>query len=144
MILKQYKMRKLISLHAKCRFLHKIAIIYGIKVNRQSFDEWQSRWSIIFQTGPVSRQTVSRVSEVGDWTECEPLIGHLSASDWSEMEPELSRAWAVITKQENWQIQWEFHREWVGETGVKKRRHNARIASAATEFWIFCQVLISL
>lgn len=32
------------------------------------------------------------------------------ASDWLQTL-ELSRASAVITKQENWQIQWEFHRE---------------------------------
>ncbi len=60
------------------------------------------------------RRAPSPVSEVGDWTQSGPLIGQNSRDTglWlAENTQELSRASAVITKQENWQIQWEFHRE---------------------------------
>ena len=67
---------------------------------------------------PVRLSVVSQRSETG----LNASLSLVNNSFWLVriQEPELSRAWAVITKQENWQIQWEFHREWVGETGVKK------------------------
>ena len=145
--------RKLIWLHAKCRFFALLWLFWEFKVNRQSFDEWQSRWSIIFQTGPVSRQTVSSVSEVGDLTLSELIIGQniqdtglwlvrtlkTLASDLldrTEIITRLSCHYKARKLTNSMRIPPRF-----GETGAKK---DVTMRESRDKCSIFVQVLISL
>ena len=110
--------RKLLWLHAKCWFLH-YCDYFGNQSKQTKF--WRVTVAVIhhFSDGPrlpsdcQQRLRGRRLDTFGasHWSKHSrhwPLIGWIGLI--------LSRVSAVITKQENWQIQWEFHRE----TGVKK------------------------